>query len=603
MFHRIAGAIAATVASCVVASMAEAADDQPLETLIVTATRNPTPLESVLAPATVIDRETLARSLAPDITDVLRFNAGLDVARTGGPGQPTSVFIRGAESNHTLVLVDGVRMNPGTIGSAALQNIPPELVERIEIVRGPRSTLYGTDAIGGVINVITRRAPPGGRFEARAGAGSYDSRQASLVTSLSSASGEIGAAVSWLDSEGFPTRSTDATDRGFDNLAVNLHARASAGAFELALRHVQAEGTSEYSDFFLTPVDQDFRNAITSGTVDYAGDGPWSARVTLSRMADRIEQNDSPDHLETERYALDWQNDFEFARHRVTAGVLLQHEDAESLSFGTGFDASTRMASAYVQDWWLLGPHALLLAAGYTDHETFGGRPTWNFEYGYALGAQTRITLAAGTAFRAPDATDLYGFAGNPALDPEESRSVELGLRHDFTERHSVTLSLFQNDIDDLIEFVVVDPATFDGRLENVESARIRGVEAGYAYTGADWQLRAQISVQDPENRSTGARLLRRTRESVTVGATRSFGPVAVGLDVLYAGAREDFGFPEPTRLSAYTLANLTASYQLSRSFSVLARVENLLDEDYELASTYNTPDRSVFFAVSYQSQ
>ena len=601
MGRRFAAALIGAVPLAAVLPAAATDSSDRIETLIVTATRRPTPAEAVLAPVTVIDRAMLARSLAPDVVDVLRFNAGLDVGRTGGPGQPASIFIRGAESNHTLVLIDGVRVNPGTIGGAALQNIPPQLVERIEIVRGPRSSLYGTDAIGGVINVITRRPPQGKRFEVRAGAGSYESREADLFTSLAGDAGQIGGGVSWIESRGFPTRSVDTTERGFENLAFNAFARTQLGTTEIGLRHWQAEGTSEYSDFFLTPLDQDFRNTVTSVTVDHGSTEVWSTRLTLSRIEDRIEQNDLPDYLLTERYSLDWQNDFDLTdRQRLTAGVLLQYEDADSLSFGSAFDARTRIANAYVQDSVEFGPHALLLAAGYTDHETFGGHATWNAEYGIALNGATRLSFAAGSAFRAPDATDRYGFAGNPALEPEESLSYEIGLRHQIGDHQTFSLTAFQNEIDDLIEYVVVDPETFAGELRNVDQARIRGIEAGYVYAADAWQLRAQLSLQDPENRTTGAQLFRRTRESLTIGATRDFGRLSFGADLLYAGPREDFGFPEPAQLDAYTLVNLSARWRLSRSISVLARVENVLDEQYELASTYNTPDRSVFVAVRY---
>ena len=150
---------------------------------------------------------------------------------------------------------------------------------------------------------------------------------------------------------------------------------------------------------------------------------------------------------------------------------------------------------------------------------------------------------------------------------------------------------------------MVIDPATFAGELRNVDAARIRGVEAGYVYAGDAWQVRAQLSLQDPENRTTDAQLFRRTKESLTLGVTRDFGRLSFGADLLYAGPRKDFGFPTPVELDAYTLVNLTAGWRLSRSVEVLARIENLLDEQYELASTYNTPDRSVFLAVRYHNR
>ncbi len=239
--------------------------------VLVTATRYPEPLESALAPAFTINRDELDRSLATDVGEVLKFHAGVDVVRSGGPGQSTSVFIRGAESNHTLVLVDGVRINPGTIGTAALQNIAPELIERIEVVKGPRSTLYGSDAIGGVINLITRRDQrPGGHFSAQAGMGPYSTSQGNAQASLAGDQSSAGVSVSWLNSDGFPTHTASTTDRGYDNLSVSANARTQIGDVDAGVRYWQASGSSEYSDFFLTPVDQDFRDSVAAIDLGYA---------------------------------------------------------------------------------------------------------------------------------------------------------------------------------------------------------------------------------------------------------------------------------------------------------------------------------------------
>jgi vitamin B12 transporter len=587
--------------TCCVAAGSPAAETGPDDVIIVTASRTPTPLESVLPSSFVIPRDELSHSLAFDVADLLQFHPGIDVARTGGPGQPVSVFIRGAESNHTLVLVDGIRVNPGTIGSAALQYLPPALIERVEVIKGPRSALYGSDAIGGVVNVVTREAAPGAHLEAQAGRGAYSSTEASVLGSVAGDRGSLTAGMQWIDSEGFPTRTTDDTDRGFENFSGQIHGRMQLGAVEVGLRHWQAAGTSQYSDFFLTPVDQDFRNAVTAADVEFAPAAAWRTHLTLSRMEDRIEQNESDDRLETERYALDWQNDIAIgAAQLLTAGLLLQREDAQSSSFGFTFAETTDIADFYVQDRIDVGRHSIELAAGLTDHDAFGSHTTWNAQYGIEVGGTTRVTLSAGTAFRAPDATDRYGYGGNPELAPERSLSYEVGVRQTLHERHLFGLSVFENDIDDLIEFVLLDFTTFEGELRNVEQARILGVEASYEYRGSDWRVRAEAAWQDPENRTTGEQLLRRARESATLSWVRSFGSVDLIADVLYAGPREDFGFPERIRLSSYVLANLAAQYRIGRDWSVLARVENVLDEQYELASGYNTPDRSVFVALRY---
>ncbi|MGB5104765.1 MAG: TonB-dependent receptor [Steroidobacteraceae bacterium] len=593
------------VASSFLASAASQAADpaaaSPVEEqVIVTATRVPTPIEEVLAPVLVIDRADLERSGAADLTEVLRFHAGLDVTRSGGPGQPTAVFIRGAESNHTLVLVDGVRVNPGTIGLAALQNIPPAMIERIEVVKGPRSALYGTDAIGGVINVITRRGARDG-WSAEVGYGDYDTRQASLNGGMGLGRTEIDFGVSWLDSDGFPTRTTDDTDRGFQNLSANLQLRANLGPASVALRHWRAEGTTEYSDFFLTPVDQDFENAATALEVAAPLAERLQARFTASRLDDRIRQNQSPDYLETKRETADAQFDWTFStRQSFSAGVMYARERASSESYGDVLDADTDTLSLYAQDRIAVGAHRALLAIGYTDHETAGQETTWNVEYGYTLEGGTLLYALAGTGFRAPDATDRYGFGGNPGLDPERSRSLELGTRRRLADRHTLSLAAFRNDIEDLIEFVTTSYDPFEGENRNVEQARIDGLEASYEYSRSPWRARIEASYQDPRNRGTGDLLLRRARESLAASVSRTLGPVELGVDVLAVGDRKDFGFPSPVTLDGYVLTNLTARWQVTRTLSIAGRIENLFDERYELASTFNTPDRGVYVSLRY---
>jgi vitamin B12 transporter len=580
---------------------AGSADLVPVEEqIVVTATRTPTPLEDVLSPVIVIDRAAIERSGAGDPGDLLRFHAGLDLARNGGPGQTTAVFIRGADSNHTLVLVDGVRINPGTIGLAALQSIAPSSIERIEVVKGPRSALYGTEAIGGVINVITRRGSRQG-WTAEVGYGDYDSREASLNGGLAFGRAELDLGVAWMESDGFPTRTEDRTDRGFDNLNTTAQLRTEIGSSEVAVRYWRAAGTTEYSDFFLTPVDQDFVTSTTSLQVAIPVRDSLRATVTASHLDDSTEQNQSRDFLRTRRDALDAQFDWDLSpAQALSAGGMFNRERASSASYGEAMQADTDTLSLYVQDRVESGPQRVLAALGYTNHETAGEAFTWNAEYGYELGGTTLLYALAGTGFRAPDATDRYGFGGNPDLEPERSLNLEAGVRHRINGRHSVSLSAFRNDIDDLIEFVTLSYDPFAGEMRNVDRARIEGVEAAYEFAGGPWRARVEAIYQDPENLTTGEQLYRRARESLTVSIARSLGRFEFGLDVLATGDRKDFGFPEPVTLAGYVLANVTARWQATRSLAVVARLENALNEQYELAHTFNTPDRGLYVSLSY---
>jgi vitamin B12 transporter len=569
-----------------------AAGSAALEPVVVTATRTENPARETLASVGLIAGNDLLMRPAADLGDALRFVPGVEVARLGGAGQQTSLFVRGTESNHVLVLMDGLRINPGTIGTAAIQNVAPGFVERVEVVKGPRSTLYGSDAIGGVINIITRDAEDGGSVQA--GYGSFETATASFAAGFGGERAGATLAASWQDSAGFPTRAGDSVDRGYENTSFTGSAHAGAGPVKLGLRAWYASGTSEYSDFFVLPVDQDFENSSLALTADFAPTEAWSSRLMLGHAVDDLEQNQSADFLDTKRSTVDWQNDFALSdANTLTAGILWQDEEADAISFFDPYAADTTTTQAYVQDQATIGAHRLLLGAGYTDHETFGGHETWNAEYGFAFAGGAQVTASAGTGFRAPDATDLYGFGGNPDLDPEESLSYEVSWRQPIGERQAFSLAAFRNDIDELIEF--------EGENRNVAEARIEGVEAGWRYDGELWSARAAATLQDPRDRTTGARLLRRARENYAAALSRRFGGHEIGIDLLYAGERRDFGFPSQTILDAYTLVNLQAKLVLGERFTLVARAENLFDEDYELASGFNTMGRGFFGALRYE--
>jgi vitamin B12 transporter len=578
-----------------------AAGAERLGPVIVTATRTEQPASEVISSVDVIGYEELLRLPAADLGEALRLRAGVEVARLGGPGQQTSVFVRGTDSNHVLVLVDGLRINPGTIGSASIQNIAPEQVERVEIVKGPRSALYGSDAIGGVINVITKKGAANGA-SLQAGYGRYETRTASLAAGIGDERSDASIGVTWIDSDGFPTRSGDDADRGYENLAVNGAARATVGSVELGLRAWHAEGTSEYSDFFVTPVDQDFENHAYAVTADFKPTEKWSSALMLGHAIDDLTQNQSPDFVETSRLTVDWQNDIVLGERQVlTAGALWQDEEADAESFGLPYASDTTSAQFYLQDQATIGANRFVFAGAYTDHEVFGGHATWNAEVARAIGANTEIAFAAGTAFRAPDATDLFGFGGNPELEPEQSESLEASWRQRIGQQQSLSLTLFRTEIDELIEFVVTDPETFEGENRNVDRARIEGAEAEWRYDSEAWSARASATLQDARDTATDLRLLRRAREHFTFALARHLRGHEFAVDLLYAGERRDFGFPVDISLPAYWLANLSARVVISQRWTMLARMENLFDEDYELASGFNTMGRSLFVSLRHE--
>jgi vitamin B12 transporter len=606
----ISSRLALSIAAALVSSTAFAQDE--LEETVITATRTPVPLSSVGAPVIVITRSDIERSLASDVSELLQLQAGLEIARNGGPGQSTSLFTRGTESNHTVVLIDGVRINPGTIGGAALQNIQPESLERIEIVKGPRSSLYGTDAIGGVVQLFTRGAAKDG-VSAGATYGSHSTQQ--LFSDAAMSAGDefkFGVGGSYAESEGMPTFVEDNLDRGYRNVTGRVSAELDAtDELTFRARGFRSAGRTEYSsqtfgDPPYAPASQDFENSVYSVEGEYRVADSFGVRANLSRALDDIEQlqpgfgPDEFDYARTRRTTADVQVDLaRIGAHALTVGVQRSAENTRAQSFGTVFDEDTHVTQSFVQDQFEIGRFSSRLALGQVHHQTFGDELTWNAEFGAAFDSGTRVSVSGGSAFRAPDSTDRFGFGGNPDLDPEVSRQVEISIRQKLGV-HQLSLSAFDNRIRDLIDFVIIDFNTFEGQNQNVERARIKGVELGYQYTGAAWRARAELTLQDPRDESNDERLLRRSRESLVVAVNRDVGALDLGLDVAAFGNRKDFGFPTNVTLDSYALVNATLRYRVNAALTLQGRLENALDEDYVLAQGYRTEGRSYTIGVRY---
>ncbi len=589
----LAGLVLATISPV-------SAAEETLNPVVVTATRTAQTVDDSLSPVIVITREEIERNQAVDVAELLRFHAGLDIARTGGAGSQTSLFLRGTESDHTLIMIDGVKFNPGTTGGAALQNINPEQVERIEIVKGPRSTLYGSEAIGGVINIITHRGKTKGTYASGSmSLGEDRTRKFSANVAHTGDNYRAGFAVAINNTDGFPARiSSTAGDNGNRNTSINTYVGTTLNnGLDIELSHWQSRGNNSYLNFSLATRDQDFTNSVTALTFKADPSDIWSSTLKLSRMEDDLDQNQSTNNSRTTRNVLDWQNDIEVNQHNlVTAGISLSSEQTTSVGFSS-YDERTSVNAIFLQDNIKYGNQQLLLAARNTDHEDFGNHSTWNIEYGIQATPTVKLLAGVGTAFRAPTGNDRYGFGGDPDLQPETSRNIELGLRYQPTKHHNFSVSAFDNKIKNLINLIQVPAGSFNFVATNVGRTRIKGIELGYQFAKGPWQARAEAIFQNPRNEDTDTLLLRRAKRSLTASVVYTKGPYRIGADMLATSKRDD---ASNVTLAAYTTVNLNAGYAFDKDWSLQARLENIFDEEYELVNDYTTPGRTMLLELRF---
>ncbi|ROR32049.1 TonB-dependent receptor domain-containing protein [Inmirania thermothiophila] len=568
--------------------------------LIVTATRTAETADETLASVTVITREAIERSQVRSVQELLAGLPGIGIANNGGDGKATSLFLRGTESDHVLVLVDGVRVGSATLGTTAFEQLPLAEIERIEIVRGPRSALYGSEAIGGVIQIFTRRGG-GPDLSAALGAGSRATASASLSLRGGGGKAWYALGLSGLDTDGIDACRGSLTEGcfaikpdedGYRNLGASLSLGGRVGDVEVELGWLRSEGETEFDGAFQNGADT-LQEVVRLETRIERGEALWTVR--LGRARD--ESDNTLDGAFVSRFVTERDSATVQADLPVGAGVLSLGVDYLDDEVGgtAGYAVETRRDTGVFAQWQAgsaAGDWALALR--HDDNEQFGDHVTGSVAWGREVGAGLRLVAAYGTAFKAPTFNELYfpGF-GNPDLDPERSRSVELGLRR----RQWWSLTLFATRIDDLIGF----DASFTPR--NIDEARIVGLEGEAALRLGDWALRAGATLQEPENRGDGAErgntLPRRARAFGRIELDRDRGRWSAGATLRAEGPRYD-DLANTRRLAGYAVLDLRGAYRLSRALRLQARVENALDKDYETAAGYPQPGRGVFLTLRY---
>ncbi|MDO9104867.1 MAG: TonB-dependent receptor [Methylovulum sp.] len=582
-----------------------------LPSVVVTATRTETPKNQLAAAATVYTRQDIERLQVKTFPDLLRGGTGADMTQQGGYGKTTSVFMRGANSDHILVMIDGIKVGSATLGATPFEFIPIDQIERVEIIRGPQSSLYGSEAIGGVIQIFTRKghAQQKPSITLDAGGGSYDTAQASGTVSGTLDNSWYNLGVSHFNSQGFNAQQAtpgpygvDQPDRdGYENTALNARVghhfdnNAEIDAF-----FMRAEGATEYDGSYQDKTDFLTQVVGTSASIDVLDD--WRSSLRLGQSLDQNDQF-TPDGLfssrfNTSRWNATWLNQVTLSEsHQLTIGSdyrVDEIDSSEKYLETSRYDVGvfTELHSR------VLDNHFVNASVRWDENQAFGDYMTGNIGWRYNGDYGLSPFASFGNAFKSPNFNDLYyPNYGNPSLSPEESASVEVGLAGDHWLQWEIRA--YHTDIDNLITPVM--DAHYNFSAQNIGKAQIDGLELEISKQWLGWHGKLGMNLLNPENRETNAQLPRRSDKSLSFDMSKAIGAFDLGVNVLAQGGR----FNEPqdqNRVAGFVTVDLRSAYRINKNWILSAKLNNLLDKTYQTVNTYNTADRNFFLSLHYNN-
>jgi vitamin B12 transporter len=576
-----------------------------LSETVVTANRTPQPISDVLSDVSVVDHETIERSGAVGVADVLGRLPGIEVVRNGGPGTSTSVYLRGAESRFTAVYLDGVRIDSQSTGGVQWEQIPLAQIDRIEVLRGPAAAVYGSDAIGGVIQLFTKKGEPGFHPYVGIGLGNQGTRKIEAGASGTAGNDNaidysIGAARQV--STGFNARpvATQNPDKdGWRNTSANARLGYRFNAqHRLDATFLASDLDSQY-DSGLRTNDTNFEQLRTYG-LTYTGQQNefWKTVVQATASRSRYETLPSYYLTKTELHNYLFQNEFRFGEHLFTAALERREDNLKNAPIDRDRSQNgIALGYALKHD-----AHTLQLHVRHDEDSEFGGHNTGSAAYGYAFNANWRASASIGTAFRAPTLYQRFSVYGLGSLQPETSHNVEAAL-HWTQGASDASVTVYRNKVSNLITFGAAGGcASTLGCYRNTAHAMYEGVTFAGAQKLGGVSLRGSLDFQDPKDEDTGKQLARRAKQHGVIGADTRIANFDVGGEMQTSAHRWD-NAANTTRLGGYTQFNLYASTRIARDYSLVARIDNLTDKSYQFANGYATIGRRVYVGVKWAPQ
>lgn len=598
--------LAQAVALTVLLSPPALADDLP--NMVVTPTDTPQSPEDVNASTTIITRQEIEQSGAQSLDELLVGVPGVSVANSGGYGKQSSLFMRGTSSNHTLVLIDGVRINTATQGAALIQYIPLDQIERIEVVRGPRSSLYGSDAMGGVIQIFTRKTnkPFSASSAVTVGnqgtthfqqflGGNVDGTRWNLSLGTFKTSGQ----------DQYPGYEPD--NDGYDNQSINAGAEHSfAGRLTLGANLYRAQGNTQFDDPYNPGnlPNTDFVQQVLSTHANYLLSDSLLWKTQLSRSEDRDREyakgaatSNTIGRRDTLRSTLD----YVLSENETLTGGIERSQDHVKSS--VDYAQTGRFNNAvFVQSLGNLGGFSHQLALRYDDNQQFGSAVTGNAVFGYKVSKAFSPYISYGTAFVTPTFVDLYyPNYGNPNLKAEKGHTLELGAKGQFTDWH-YTADIYESRIRDMIAY------TASYQLDNINKSRIRGAEVSVGTTLAGWALNLAAGYTDAIDDSTDQKLIRRPKWNGNASLYKDFGRLGFRTEVQAQGYSWDnyydpsnvFSSGQRVILGGFALTNVALTWQARKDLQLEGRVDNLFNRDAVTVAGYSGRSRLVLGTVRY---
>jgi vitamin B12 transporter len=571
-----------------------------LKEVVVTATRTQTRADDLVSDVVVLDRAAIEASTGRTLTEVLARSAGIQMTATGGAGSLSGIFIRGTETRHTILLIDGVRYGSATAGLPNLDTLPLDMVERIEVLKGPGSALYGSDAVGGVVQVFLRKGVTGFSPSAAITVGSYGFAQ--LSAGLAGGEGALSYAigVQKMQNKGFSATNpkvafgsyNDDKD-GFKQDALNLSASYQINpSWKIDAGALVADGVSQYDD----GPDNGAKTSVRTQTLRAGLEGKvlpmWKTQLRASQSVDKqvgLEGAYLPSKFNTTQNQLTWQNDIDtpIGIALVGAEQLVQKVDSS-----TTYDVSQRTVnSVFAGLNGNSGSHSWQANLRRDSNSQFGDNNTWFAGYGYKINPAWRVNASYGTSFVAPSFNQLYypGYS-NPLLQPEQGKNLDLGVTYS-ENGQTVKMVRFDNKIRGFIS-----NTTTPG---NIPRARIDGWTMSYDGAFDALNLHATVDALNPRNELTGNVLPRRARNQVSLGADYRVGAWSFGGNVLNVGSRFD-DVKNTVALGSYLTADVFVNYNINKNLQVQAKINNLANKVYETAYGYNQSGRAAYITLRY---